>query len=113
MKSKKSIKLAYKEMKFQMGVFVIRNLVNDKIFIDQSLDVDSNWNRHKFELKFGSHRNRELQKDWNQYGENKFKFEILSELKESKEENINYIKALDTLQKTIVQNLTEQNVKFY
>ncbi len=71
MKTKKEIKEEYKQMKFPMGVFQIRNLQTNKVFIDNSTDMDSKWGRHKMELKFGSHRNTTLQKDWNEYGEKK------------------------------------------
>ena len=48
------------------------------------------------ELKFGNHRNRTFQKEWNEYGEENFVFEALSELIKSEEENINYNKELKT-----------------
>lgn len=39
MKSKKELKSVYKEMKFPMGVFQIKNKVNGKIFIEGSLNI--------------------------------------------------------------------------
>ena len=80
-----------------MGVFQIKNIKNNKFLIDHSIDMESKWNRHKMELKFGNHRNRSFQKEWNEYGEENFVFDVLSELKKSEEENINYNKELKTL----------------
>jgi hypothetical protein len=37
-------------------------------------------NRHKAELKFGSHRNAELLREWKSFGEASFDFEVLDEL---------------------------------
>ena len=37
-------------------------------------------NRHKAELKFGSHRNTELLGEWKSFGESSFEFEVLDEL---------------------------------
>ncbi|MDD7885476.1 GIY-YIG nuclease family protein [Flavivirga sp. 57AJ16] len=109
MKTKKELKDEYKQMEFHMGVFQIKCTVNEKCLIDNGVDMESKWNRHKMELKFGNHRNKDLQKDWNQYGEDKFVFEVLSELKKSDEENLNYNKELKTLQDLIIEELKIKN----
>lgn len=59
--------------------------------------------RHKTELRFGSHRNKALQNDWNAYGEDKFVFKVLSELERSEDEHLNYNQELKTLQSLIVE----------
>ncbi|WP_167618125.1 GIY-YIG nuclease family protein [Maribellus sediminis] len=105
MSSKKEQKEAYKQMKFQMGVFQIRNLTNNKILIDNSTDIHSKWNRHKMELRFGNHKNLALQHDWNTNGETNFALEILAELKENEEQNVNYQRELKALQKRTVEAL--------
>ncbi len=56
MKTKKELKDEYKQMKFPMGVFQIRNIRNNKVFIDNSINMKSKLNRHKMELKYGNHR---------------------------------------------------------
>jgi len=109
MKTKKELKDEYKQMEFPMGVFQIKCTVNEKSLIDNSVDMESKWKRHKMELKFGNHRNKELQKDWNQYGENKFAFVVLSELKKTETENVNYNKELKTLQDIIIEELKIEN----
>jgi len=109
MKTKKELKYEYKQMEFCMGVFQIKCTINEKSLIDNSIDMESKWNRHKMELKFGNHRNRELQNDWKQYGEDKFVFEILSELKKSEKENVNYNKELKILQDMIIEKLKIEN----
>lgn len=63
MKTKKELKRIYKEKKFKMGVFQIRNTSNQKIFVGSSIDLDAIWNRLRTELKFGSYPNAPLQKD--------------------------------------------------
>ncbi len=112
MKSKKQLKEEYKQMKFPMGVFQIKSMGNNKVLIDNSLDMVSKWKRHKMELKFGSHRNKNFQKDWNQSGEDNFIFEVLSELRES-EESINYDKELKTLQDMVIKELNISQDKMY
>ncbi len=105
MTTKKEQKDAYKQMKFPMGVFQIRNLSNNKVMIDNSVDMLSKWNRHKLELNFGSHRNAALQKDWRENQESNFAFEILSELKTEEGEVVNYNKELRELQKLVEEEL--------
>jgi group I intron endonuclease len=77
---KSEIKRAYKQTKRPMGVYRIINSHNDKVFIGFGTDLAARFNRHKAELKFGSHRNRELQEMWNSFGESAFEFEILDVL---------------------------------
>ena len=75
MKTNKEMKNEYKQMKKHIGVFQIINISNGKIFVEGCLDMNARWNRHIMELKFGTHRNIELQKDWREHGEENFIFE--------------------------------------
>ena len=63
-----------------MGVFLIRNNLNDKVFLGVSLDLPGIINRHKFQLSAGGHPNKALQEDWNTAGSEHFAFEIVDEL---------------------------------
>lgn len=105
MKTKKELREEYKQMEIPMGVFQIKCTVNEKSLIDNGMDMESKWNRHKMELKLGSHRNKDLQNDWTKYGEDKFVFEVLSELKKSEDGQINYSKELKTLQDMVIEEL--------
>ena len=113
MKTKKELKNEYKQMKFPMGVFQIRNLTNNKVMIDNSVDMLSKWNRHKLELNFGSHRNVSLQKEWRETGEDNFVFEVLSELNIKDGEVVNYNKELRELQKMVLEELNISNDDIY
>ncbi len=105
MNTRKEIKEDYKQMKFPMGVFQIKNVANNKIIIDNSVDMTSKWNRHKTELRFGNHKNSELQNDWNEFGEDNFVLEVLSELKQDDEKKVNYPKELRLLQQMITDEM--------
>jgi hypothetical protein len=63
-----------------MGVYRIRNTRTGKSYLGYSTDLPARINRHKMELKFGSHRNAELQEAWKLFGEASMEFEILDEL---------------------------------
>jgi len=110
MKTKKELKDEYKQSKPQMGVFSIRNLENNKVYIDHGLDVAAKWNRHKMELKFGSHKNKALQSDWKNLGEEQFRFEVLSTLEHKEDQFVDYQKELKLLQRIVIDelNLSEE-----
>ncbi|QGY45718.1 GIY-YIG nuclease family protein [Maribellus comscasis] len=106
MNSKKELKKAYKEMKFQIGVFQIRNTLNGKIFVGSSTDLNAIRNRIRTELKFGSYPNAGLQKDWINDGEENFVFEVLSELKQGDgDKKMNIRKELKQLERMFIEEL--------
>lgn len=105
MKSKKELKQEYSQKQFRIGVFQIRNTVNGKIFVGSSVNLDAIWNRHRSELKLGGHRNEQLQKEWKEFGEDNFKYEILSEIDEKPGENIDYAKEAMKLEKMFIEEL--------
>jgi hypothetical protein len=77
----RALKKAYKEARRPMGVFAVRNRTNGKVFLGGSQDLPGALNRHRFQLRMGSHQNRALQADWNRLGEEAFEVEIMDELK--------------------------------
>ena len=78
--SKKELKRAYQQNHPPMGVYQIRNLANEKVFVGSSVNLPGIFNRQRFQLQAGSHQNKALQVDWNQFGEAGFAFEVLDEL---------------------------------
>lgn len=81
MKSKQDIKREYKERQKPAGVFQVKNIANGKVLLGSSLNLEGPLNGHKFLLTIGQHRNEALQKEWNEYGPDKFVFEILETVK--------------------------------
>ena len=77
---KKRLKKDYQQTPRAIGVFLIRNSLNDKVFLAAGVDLHGLINRHKFQLKNGNHQNKQLQADWNESGSNNFAFEIVDEL---------------------------------
>jgi len=80
-KSKQDIKREYKERQKPAGVFQVKNIANGKVLLGSSLNLEGPLNGHKFLLTIGQHRNEALQKEWNEYGPDKFVFEILETVK--------------------------------
>jgi len=77
---KKELKKAYLQNHPPMGIYQIRNLANGKVFVGSSPNLPGALNSNKFQLSAGSHRNKTLQREWSELGEDKFAFEILDEL---------------------------------
>ncbi len=59
------------------GIYQIRNLINNKIYIGSSYNLDKRNKTHFKTLKLNTHSNRHLQDSFNIYGEKNFVFEIL------------------------------------
>jgi hypothetical protein len=113
MKSKKELKDGYKEMKFKIGVFQIRNIVNNKIYIESSTDLVAIWNRNRFQLRNGLHNNVSLQKDWKEFGEENFVYEILSEIKQDDTKATDYRKEAKQLEAMFIEELQPFDEKGY
>lgn len=100
-------------MKFPAGVFQIRNISNGKIYIESSTNLNAIWNRHKTQLKFGSHPNEELQKDWNLLGEDNFVYEIISEIDQKDDQLIDLAKQTKQLEQLFLEELQPYDEKGY
>jgi group I intron endonuclease len=59
------------------GIYKIRNIINDKIYIGSAKDIKKRWRRHKCGLRGNKHENVLLQRSWNKYGEKNFVFEVV------------------------------------
>jgi hypothetical protein len=105
MKAPKELKNEYKLKKFKVGVFQIRNTINEKIYVDSSPNLDAIWNRIRVELNFGNHRNETLQKEWKEFGAENFRFEILSEIEQNDSSSSDYNKEAKQLAEMFIDEL--------
>ena len=81
MTNKRVLKQQYLETKIRAGVYAIRNLVTGRALVAGSTNVQGVLNRHRFELRFGTHRNSLLSQEWSLHGEASFSFEVLDVVK--------------------------------
>lgn len=61
------------------GIYMIENILNNKKYIGQSINISQRWKRHIYELNNNTHHNIKLQNSWNKYGSDSFSFNILEE----------------------------------
>jgi group I intron endonuclease len=105
MKSRKDIHREYKERVKPSGIYQVKNMANGKVLLGSSLNMEGLLNRHRFTLKIGSHTNKELQKDWNEFGPEQFVFEILEEVKVVDSPNFNLKDELTLLEEIWLEKL--------
>jgi hypothetical protein len=63
------------------GIYVIKNIANNKVYVGSAVNIDKRWQIHKYDLAKGKHHSCLLQRAWDKYGEENFKFEIIEEVK--------------------------------
>lgn len=114
MERKKELKLQYKQMKPQMGIFLISSKINNKCYIETTQNLIGTLNRTKFQLGFNSHPNKELQKEWNDFGVDNFTIEVLEYLEYDKDESkTDYTEDLALLHMVWEEKMTKENKDFY
>lgn len=64
------------------GIYKIENLVDKKVYIGSSLNLENREYKHFWMLKRGSHDNQHLQNSYNKFGLDSFKFDIIEECDE-------------------------------
>ncbi len=62
-----------------IGIYIIKCLQEDKVYIGSSKDISRRWINHKTALNNERHGNYELQLAWDAYGDESFIFDILEE----------------------------------
>jgi len=66
-------------------IYKIRNILNDHYYIGSTVDSRKRFWEHRKNLRNGTHDCIHLQRAWNKYGEDCFKFEIVEQLNDRSE----------------------------
>ncbi len=112
-KTRRQIKQDYKNTPKPMGVFLIRNMVSDKVFLGIGLDLPGILNRHKFQLAQGIHQNTRLQNDWTELGSANFAFEIVDQLGPVSAPGLDHEDDLKSLEKLWLEKLQPYGERGY
>lgn len=79
------------------GIYYIKNLKNNKIYIGQSLNIERRIKRHIRELKNEYHHNKHLQKSFKKYGIDNFEFNVLEITDNLNEREMYWIKYYNSI----------------
>jgi predicted GIY-YIG superfamily endonuclease len=71
--------MSIRPQKFQ-GIYQIKSIATDRLYIGYSMNIESRWYTHKRLLKSGKHYNLYLQSHYNKYGSQDLIFSIYDEL---------------------------------
>ena len=113
MLDKKEVKRRYKETKQPMGIYRITDKVNGKIYIGSSKCVETIFNSALFQLKMGSHFNKELQKDFIRHGEAGFSFDVVDHLEYNDDPGDDYSNDLRVLEEMWLEKLKPYDENCY
>jgi hypothetical protein len=91
------LKQQYLEDKSRAGVYAITNLTSGRVLVGGSMDVQGALNRHRFELRQGTHRNKLLSKEWALHGESNFCFDVLDLVKPTDDASFDVARELNDL----------------
>jgi group I intron endonuclease len=59
------------------GIYMIKNKINNKIYIGSSININNRWNQHKSSLLRGVHKSRYFQNSYNKHGIENFEFSVM------------------------------------
>ena len=87
-----------------MGVLAVKNTISGKQFIQGSLNIEALENKLKFSLNIGQYPHKELQADWNEYGQSSFIFECIAVVEIQNNPYINYRQEVSKAEKNLIEN---------
>lgn len=95
-------------MNDKCGIYQIRNVKNNKIYIGSSIHIFTRWKKHINLLNSNKHPNGHLQTSWNKYGKENFEFTIIEECNKNilREKEQYYINKTNCLDKNIGYNIS-------
>jgi hypothetical protein len=77
---RKEARLAYKERKAESGIYAVRCVPSDQVWVGSAPDLSTIQNRLWFTLRHGSSAHRSLQAAWAAHGSEAFTFETVERL---------------------------------
>jgi hypothetical protein len=110
---RKSILRNFKDSVRPIGVFRVWNKQMKKSLVGSATNLPGILNRNRFELESGSHRDKEIQIDWNTLGSDAFDFEILETLKPQEDPTYDPVDDLRILKQLWLEKLISDGETIY
>ena len=80
---KKELLTEYKVRKETGGIYIIRNIVNGRVLLLSTANLQGSKNRFAFSQKTGGCENLKLAADWKEFGSDAFTLEVIEEIDKS------------------------------
>lgn len=64
-----------------VGIYLIKNTINNKVYVGQATDIERRWTEHKRKYSLEKNKNIILYKAFKKYGLDNFTFEVIEECK--------------------------------
>jgi len=109
---KKELQAEYRQMKTDMGIFAVINKDANKYFLVETNNIKGKINSTSFQLRSGAHPNRELLRDWQQLGADRFEFTLAEQI-DYEEGRDDYSDDLELLRMIWKEKLAAQGIGFY
>jgi group I intron endonuclease len=87
----------------EVGIYKIVNIINKKVYIGSSEDIEFRWKQHIILLRNRKHNNVRLQRAWDTYGEEAFAFKIIKRVQ---------VKSLLKVEQYYINKFESYNPKF-
>lgn len=97
LQARRELTRQYKQAFPAMGIYALRCNAAGLLRVGSSRHLDGIFNRLRFELMRGAHRDRALQSAWNTHGAEAFRFEVVDRVKERDDPAFDYDAELATL----------------
>ncbi|WP_309118383.1 GIY-YIG nuclease family protein [Paenibacillus sp.] len=110
---KKALAAEYVLSERPAGAFRLVHVESGKSFVGTTPDVNAMKNRILFQLKMGSNWIKALQNDWNEYGEDAFRYEVLELFKPPEDGMYNLKKELERMELEWLERLQPYGDKGY
>lgn len=113
-KRKKELIEHYRQIKPEMGIFLICSKVNNKCLLQTAHNLKGAINSTRRRLESGFHAHKELQREWHNNGPDNFKIEVLEILEYDKDETkTDYSEELDLMLMMWEEKLLSEKKEFY
>jgi len=108
-----ALKTAYRQQAPALGIITLQHLPSGRTLLAASRNAPGALNRHRFELKLGTHRNAALLADWRRDGETAFRCEIIDTVKVQDDPDFDTDGELASLLELHLSQLQELGQPFY
>lgn len=102
----------YKQFKPDMGVYMFKSIKENTVYLGCDKNIKATINSDRFKLNANAHKNKKLQKDWNENKDENFEIKVVQILEYDKDESkTDYSEELKILKEICKDRFKNENVE--